>query len=95
LAEFSMRDGTTSATVWWSARRLRYNIALLVAGLLAFVAYVVLGHTILPDDAEFEVTIFTMVFQGVGFLLAMGLANLLYFVGPLSERILRPRDPER
>ena len=90
-----MTDTTTSAFAWWSVRRLRYNVALVVAGLLAFIAYVAVGSTLLPRDAEFEVTVFTMLFQGIGYLLMIGLANVFYSLGPMSERVLRPRDPER
>lgn len=90
-----MTDAAISPSAWWSARRFRYNVALVVAGVLAFIAYVTVGSTMLPPDADFEVTIFTTLFQGVGYLFMMGLANGFYFLGPLSERVIRPRDPER
>ena len=50
-----------------------------------------------PDrhDADFEITIFTTLFQGVGYLVMIGVANLFYFVGPISERVFCPRDAER
>jgi hypothetical protein len=41
---------------------------------------------------EFEITIFTTAFQGVGYLFMMALANVCYFLGPLSERIVRPTN---
>jgi hypothetical protein len=31
-------------------------------------------------------------FQAVGYLIAVGVANLCYFLGPISERILEPRN---
>lgn len=49
----------------------------------------------LRSDADFEVTIFTTLFQGISYLFMMGLANIFYFLGPLSERVIRPRDSER
>ena len=33
--------------------------------------------------------------QGVAYLLMMVLANLCYFLGPLTEWLFRPEDPER
>jgi hypothetical protein len=88
-------DAATSSFAWWSARRLRYNVALIVAGILAFIAYVAVGMSLLPRDAEFEVTIFTTLFQGIGYLFMIGVANVFYFLGPFSERIVRLHDPER
>lgn len=90
-----MTDIATSPLAWWGARRLRYNVALVIAGILAFIAYVAVGITLLPRDAEFEVTIFTTLFQGIGYLFMIGVANVFYFLGPVSERVVRPRDPER
>ncbi len=90
-----MTDTAQSPFAWWSARRLRYNVGLVVAGILAFIAYLAVGFTLLPPDADFEVTIFTTLFQGVGYLFMIGIANVFYLLGPLSERIVHPRDPER
>jgi hypothetical protein len=94
--EFSIVDRTvTSSTAWWRARRLRYNVGLVVAGILAFIAYAIVCITLLPEDADVEITPFTMLFQGVGYLLMIGAANVCYSVGPLSERIVCPADPEK
>jgi peptidoglycan/LPS O-acetylase OafA/YrhL len=90
-----MTNTITSPFAWWNARRLRYNIALVVAGILAFVAYVTVCVTLLPKDADVEITIFTTLFQGIGYLFMIGVANVCYFIGPLSERFVRPAEPER
>jgi hypothetical protein len=90
-----MSDSATSPFAWWAARRLRYNIGMVVAGILAFIAYVAVGSAWLPADADFEVTLFTTLFQGVSYLVMMGVANVFYFLGPLSERLIHPADPER
>ena len=74
---------------------MRYNKALLMAGILAFIAYVAVGTTLLPREADFEVTIFSTLFQGIGYLFMVGLANLFYYLGPLSEEAFQPNDPER
>jgi hypothetical protein len=83
---------------WWEARRLYYNIGLASAGILAFFCYVVVCHTLLPrvlDPSEIEITPFTTLFQGIIYLIMMGVANVLYFLGPLSERVFHPSDVNR
>lgn len=90
-----MLDTTISPSAWWKARRLQYNVGLVVAGFLAFIIYVVVGSTMLPPDADFEITIFTTLFQGVGYLFMMAIANVCYFLGPLSESFVQPANPER
>jgi peptidoglycan/LPS O-acetylase OafA/YrhL len=90
-----MDSTAISPIAWWGARRLPYNIGLVVAGILAFIAYAIACSTLLPEDADVEITPFAILLQGVGFLLMIGVANVFYSVGPLSERIVRPEDPER
>jgi hypothetical protein len=84
-----------SPIAWWKAHRLRYNIGLIIAGILAFIAYAIVCSTLLPEDAGIAITPFTILFQGVGYLLMIGVANVFYSLGPLSEYIVRPSDPER
>ncbi len=43
----------------------------------------------IPDS---DITIFTIMFQGVGYLVMMAVANLFYFLGPVSERVIQPSD---
>lgn len=58
-----MTEIATSPFAWWSARRLRYNVGLVVAGVLAFVAYLLVGFALLPGESDFEVTILTTLLQ--------------------------------
>jgi hypothetical protein len=86
-----------SAKEWWGSRRFRYNVGLVIAGVLAFACYVGVvswGISIgaMPDA---EITLFTTAFQGVGYLLMMVVANGCYSLGSFSERILKPTDLER
>ena len=77
---------------------MRYNLALVVAGFSAFVCYVVVCFTLLPrvlDESEIEVSVFTTLFQGIGYLFMMGVANIVYFIGAVSESIVKPRNVER
>ncbi|GEP43472.1 hypothetical protein [Brevifollis gellanilyticus] len=88
-------DTTASARAWWEARRWRYNKGLVIAGLLAFVGYSIVGSVFLADDVEFEITVFTTIFQGIGYLFMMVVANVCYFLGPLSERGVDSKDLEQ
>lgn len=81
---------TESAAVWWRARRRRYNLALLAAGAIAFVCYVSAVWTRCAGVVGADVTIFTTIVQGIGYLAAMGIANLFYFLGPGLERFVAP-----
>ena len=90
-----MNDNADSPFVWWNARRLRYNIGLVVAGVVAFSLYAIVGSTLLPADAGFEITLFTTLFQGIGYAIAIGVANVCYFLGPLLELAVHPVKPER
>src|ERR1700687_4006493 len=99
LADYVKRNPFTSEPFrWWERRRLRYNIGLVAAGVLAFVAYAGLivryGDIINaadPSQAD-EFSGFTLVFQGVGYLFMMFVANICFFLGPLSERWVHPDD---
>ncbi|MCL2329957.1 MAG: hypothetical protein FWC56_01485 [Phycisphaerae bacterium] len=95
-----------SALAWWEARRLYYNIGLVVAGILAFICYVVVCGALIPRvlDASSEIVVdistslldpFPILFQGVCYLLMMVIANVFYFLGPISECIFKPTDVER
>ena len=78
---------------WWSSRRLRYNIALLCAGFAAFISYVAIAGIFPQKLPCVEITAFTVGAQGVSFILAVGLANLFYQLGPASESIFKPGNP--
>jgi hypothetical protein len=81
-----MKDGAEnlSASEWWGQRRTRYNIGLFITGLLAFVAYATRAFT------GVEINVFTTIYLIVSFLLAIGMANIFYFLAPIPERLLKP-----
>jgi len=87
LTDFVPAD---SAAAWWGGRRLRYNLSLLAAGAIAFVCYASVVWTRCAGVDGAEVTIFTTVFQGIAYLLTMGVANLCYYLGPVLERFVAP-----
>ncbi|MDO3641601.1 hypothetical protein [Mucilaginibacter sp. L3T2-6] len=49
---------------WWWSKRLKYNIGLIISGFVAFMLYCLLGEAIIAPKEEFEVTLFTIFFQG-------------------------------
>lgn len=64
---------------WWIERRLNYNIGLIISGFIAFILYVFVGvNFIMPYDDEFDITLFTIAFQGIGYLIMIVFANLFY-----------------
>ena len=83
-------DSTPDTSRWWSAHRLRYNVGLLLAGFLAFLLYVTFAWTFADRLNQLEVTAFTIAFQALGFVVAVVIANVCYFLGPVSERLLKP-----
>jgi hypothetical protein len=87
-----MTANVLSTREWWAARRRPYNLALVVAGLLAFLAYAAAVETRCSGVPEVEISGFTTAFQGLGYLLAVGLANLCFNLGSWSERVVRPQD---
>lgn len=77
-----MNPPRLSAQEWWARKRFTYNVGLTVAGVGAFVCCLFVGiGLIAPYDPEFEITIFTIAVQGFGYLMMMGVANLLYSLG--------------
>ncbi len=91
----SIKHGAGSSFAWWESRRLRYNAGLVAAGIIPFVCYVVVCFTLLPRVLplpEIKVTPFTTLFQGAGYLFMMGVANVCYFLGPISEYLVRLRN---
>ena len=77
---------------WWSARRLRYNVLLILAGVAAFTIIVIAGETVCTVNPDFEITAVTTVFQAFGYGVAMAIANVMYNLGSIGERLLKPRN---
>ena len=80
---------------WWQNHRLAYNLCLVVAGLTAYAAYCAVVWSNCPAVDTAEITIFTTLAQGIGYLFAMALANVCYFLGPVSEKLFHPTNLER
>ncbi len=83
---------------WWRKKRLNYNVGLIVSGILAFILYLIIVEFIVMKSEknwEGELTIFTILFQGIGYLIMIGIANLFYYLGPVSELIIESKNSEK
>jgi hydrogenase-4 membrane subunit HyfE len=81
---------------WWSFKRIKYNKGLLIAGVVAFILYCILGPIfIAPHAVEFEETIFEMAFQGVAYLIMIVIANVFYTLGSLIDISLNTNNSQR
>lgn len=80
---------------WWTSRRLKYNRGLVIAELLAFLLYAILGSLLIaPHVEEFEITLFTILFQGIGYLFMIGVANVFYGLGPFVDKLYNKKNDE-
>lgn len=80
---------------WWAARRLRYNVGVILASVAALVVTAALmssGACEAHDPEGLEITLFTISFQVVAFAVGLSLANVAYLLGPGVERLIRPRN---
>ncbi len=86
LKQENIDNNSLTRKQWWAKKRIKYNWGLVVAGFAAFIAYAILGGILIaPYDNDFEVTLFTMFFQGIGYLFMVLIANLFYNHGPYVD----------
>ncbi len=80
---------------WWNERRGKYNVGLILSGIFAFIIYALVVKFIVPSRADVEITLFTIVFQGIGYLFMIGIANVFYSLGAIIEKMIEPENVER
>jgi hypothetical protein len=72
---------------WWSKMRRNYNLGLIMAGITAFILYSILSSSLIaPYDDNFEISLFTILFQGIGYIFMIGIANLFYNLGYFVDK---------
>lgn len=82
--------------VWWQSRRLRYNIALAIAGWAAYGLSTALLYAFnRPMWQDWRGGVSMTLCLGTGFLVLMGAANVFYLLGPAIESLVKPADPAR
>jgi hypothetical protein len=80
---------------WWEARRLRYNLALIVSGLAAYAVSVGLFMAFGVDVmGDWRLIAGMTIWGGVGYLGFIVFANLCYLLGPVTESLIHPQDAE-
>ncbi|MEI7932985.1 MAG: hypothetical protein WCI21_08025 [Alphaproteobacteria bacterium] len=83
----------SDAWKWWQARRLRYNIALGTAAWIAYglnaAQFYAFNH---PIWESWQGGVAMTLFLGTLFLFVMGIANVLFLLGPWTERVTKPAD---
>jgi hypothetical protein len=89
--ETPLREGTISALGWWGSRRLRYNLILVIAAPISAVRLLLVWWLFEPRLPCLEVTGFSPFAGAALFVVALGGANLLYLLGPITEKLVRPR----
>ena len=83
------------ARIWWGAKRWKYNKGLIIAGFIAFILYSILGPIFIAPHEEFEETLFTIAFQGIFYLIMIGVANVFYNLGWLLDVNFNKTNSER
>lgn len=81
-----------TASAWWTAQRWRYNAILLVGAFVSFLCLLGVGWAFEARLSCLEITAFSVAVGGVFFILGLGLANICYYIGPLLERLLQPKQ---
>lgn len=81
---------------WWAKQRIKYNRGLMISGIIAFICYAILGEfLILPYDKEYEITLFTILFQAIGYLIMIGIANVFYNLGYWTDKNFNKKGSEK
>jgi len=89
-------DSTPNIKAWWENRRKKYNTGLILSGIVSYILSVVLGSILIaPYDSEFEITIFSFIFQGFIFLIAVPIANLFYNLGAFTDEHFNKKNEDK
>ena len=80
---------------WWATHRLRFNLILLAAAPISFACLLLIWATLGDRLPCFEVTAFTATAGVVLFALGLALANAIYFLGPIAERLIAAQQPAK
>jgi hypothetical protein len=79
---------------WWSTQRATYNITLAIAFWIAVVSWFAIWALFEERLPCFEINGASLFLGIILFGFGVGLANICYLLGPLSERLVRPRTPK-
>ncbi|MCZ8077360.1 MAG: hypothetical protein O9341_24840 [Paucibacter sp.] len=86
-------ESVASPFEWWSSQRLNFNAFLVGAAAISFVCLLAVVGLLGERLPCLEVTAFTIVGGAIGFTIGLCIANVFYFLGPLSEKLIDPKNP--
>lgn len=88
-------EASPGAWQWWEGRRLRYNIALALAGWAAYGVDIALFYAFhRPSFASVQGAVAMTLFLGTLFLVVMFVANIFYLLGATTESLIAPANRE-
>lgn len=86
----------TNVRKWWFERRFTYNMGLIISGIISFLLYAFLGEMLIaPYDYTFEITLFTIFFQMIGYLIMVIIANIFYSLGYFIDIYFNKNNSEK
>ncbi len=94
IKENSLKAGEEIATsVWWRKKRIKYNIGLIISGIIAFIFYAIIVEKLVkPNNPNAEMNLIFIFIQGFFYLVCMLIANIFYFLGPIAEKLIKPKN---
>jgi len=75
---------------WWSSRRSLFNRILLSAAPVSFFSLLVVWWVFESRLPSLEITLPSLFLGGIFFLFFFTLANVFYYLGPLTESLISP-----
>lgn len=89
-------NSTPNIQEWWKSIRKKYNIGLIISGIVSYILSVLLGSILIaPYDSEFEITILGFIFQGFFFLITILIANIFYNLGAYTDKHFNKKNQEK
>ena len=92
VAQIEFSESEVSTSLWWAAHRQRYNTILLITALVSLTSLLLVWWIFEARLPCLEITGFSLVVGGSGFFVGLCLANLCYFLGPLTEWLIHPQN---
>lgn len=78
---------------WWAGQRLRFNLFLIAAAPVSFASMLAVWALLGERLPCLEISAFSVFGGAIAFAVGLCLANLFYFLGPISEKLLPFKSP--
>ena len=81
---------------WWLTRLRMYNLKLIYFGLLAVIIHNILINIIIaPYVSSSKTTLRSVILLIIMYILILVFENVFYFIGSLSEKIIKPSNIDK